>query len=78
MHAYIRQWAIKNLGAGPAATLRIIYGGSANDSNCNSLAIQPDIDGFLVGGASLKGAAFVKIIHSGTHKAQHRLAAGAK
>ena len=35
---------------------RIIYGGSVNDQNCTELAKQPDIDGFLVGGASLKPA----------------------
>lgn len=35
---------------------RIIYGGSVNDQNCTELAKQQDIDGFLVGGASLKPA----------------------
>lgn len=70
VHAFIRKWATSQLGASVASTLRIIYGGSANENNCDMLATQPDIDGFLVGGASLKGPAFVKIIQSGTVKAQ--------
>jgi len=37
-----------------AASTRIQYGGSANAGNCAELIAQPDIDGFLVGGASLK------------------------
>ena len=34
--------------------VRIIYGGSANEKNCKALGDLPDVDGFLVGGASLK------------------------
>jgi triosephosphate isomerase len=37
-----------------ANATRIIYGGSVTDTNCGDLIIKPDIDGFLVGGASLK------------------------
>ncbi len=44
--------------------LRIIYGGSVNDGNAADLAGQEDIDGFLVGGASLKGPAFVTIANA--------------
>ncbi len=58
----------RKLGQNTASTLRIIYGGSVTDANCAELASQPDIDGFLVGGASLKGAAFLKIIAA--HKAK--------
>ena len=39
-----------------AEETRIIYGGSVNEKNCRDLAKQSDIDGFLVGGASLKPA----------------------
>ena len=39
-----------------AETTRILYGGSVTEKNCGDLAKQPDIDGFLVGGASLKPA----------------------
>jgi triosephosphate isomerase len=58
----------EKLGSETASTLRIIYGGSVNDQNCMELASQPDIDGFLVGGASLKGSSFLTIIAS--HKAK--------
>ena len=44
-------------------TTRIIYGGSVSASNCKELGAQPDIDGFLVGGASLKKD-FIDIIHA--------------
>jgi len=54
----------EKLGAQTASTLRIIYGGSVSDSNCTELAQQPDIDGFLVGGASLKSGAFLTIVGS--------------
>merc|ERR1712203_1351554 len=42
------------MGAGVAEAIRIQYGGSANAANAPDLSAQPDIDGFLVGGASLK------------------------
>jgi len=41
---------------------RILYGGSVNEKNCKDLAKQPDIDGFLVGGASLKPACETAIL----------------
>ncbi|XP_022748055.1 triosephosphate isomerase, chloroplastic-like isoform X2 [Durio zibethinus] len=47
-----------------ASKTRIIYGGSVNGSNCVELAKQEDIDGFLVGGASLKGPEFATIVNS--------------
>jgi triosephosphate isomerase (TIM) len=46
----------------------ILAGGSVNDANSSDLATREDIDGFLVGGASLKGQAFVKIINSSKAK----------
>jgi triosephosphate isomerase (TIM) len=63
-HAWLRDWVTKNLSADIADTLRIIYGGSVKGSNCADLASQPDIDGFLVGGASLNGAEFIKICNA--------------
>lgn len=56
VHAAIRSWLAKEVGKTAAAETRIIYGGSVNEKNCKELATQPDIDGFLVGGASLKPA----------------------
>jgi len=53
-HAHNRSWLTENVNADVAAAMRIQYGGSANAGNCAELIAQPDIDGFLVGGASLK------------------------
>ncbi|KAK3029015.1 hypothetical protein RJ639_040067 [Escallonia herrerae] len=56
VHAALRDWLSKNISADVASKTRIIYGGSVNGGNCAELAKEEDIDGFLVGGASLKGA----------------------
>ena len=56
VHAAIRHWLAKNVSKDAAEKTRIIYGGSVSNKNCKELAKQPDIDGFLVGGASLKPA----------------------
>ena len=53
-HCFIRMWIAKNVSREIAVTTRIQYGGSANAKNASGLICQPDIDGFLVGGASLK------------------------
>jgi len=53
-HAAIRKWIAENVSEECAAGIRIQYGGSANAKNAPELSAQPDIDGFLVGGASLK------------------------
>ncbi|KAJ6424940.1 hypothetical protein OIU84_025668 [Salix udensis] len=63
VHLELRKWLHDSVGAEVAATTRIIYGGSVNGANCRELAAQPDIDGFLVGGASLKPE-FADIIRS--------------
>jgi triosephosphate isomerase len=64
VHAYVRQWVAAHAGTPVAAKLRLLYGGSVTDANCIELAEQADVDGFLVGGASLKGAAFVTICNA--------------
>ena len=56
VHAAIRKWLADEVSGEAAENTRIIYGGSVNEKNCGELASQPDIDGFLVGGASLKPA----------------------
>ena len=53
-HAFIRGWIAENVNDDVAAALRIQYGGSANAKNVGELIAQQDIDGFLVGSASLK------------------------
>jgi len=62
-HADIRSYLSKAISANVAKSTRIIYGGSVNAKNCRELAQQPDIDGFLVGGASLKPE-FVDIVNA--------------
>ena len=63
VHKGIREWIAKELGSEAAEKTRIIYGGSVSEKNCKELAKEADIDGFLVGGASLKPA-FVDIINA--------------
>jgi len=63
VHAAIRSWLEEKVSPEAAEATRILYGGSVTDKNSKELAIQPDVDGFLVGGASLKPA-FVDIINS--------------
>lgn len=67
-HAGIRAWARDTVGAEVADATRIIYGGSVNGGNCGGLIGQPNIDGFLVGGASLKPE-FLDIVKSAAVKA---------
>ena len=55
-HAEIREWLGKNVSKEAQDSVRILYGGSANAKNAADLISQADIDGFLVGGASLKPA----------------------
>jgi triosephosphate isomerase len=50
------------LGEEAAATIRILYGGSANDKNIGELMAQPDIDGALIGGAALKVESYVSMV----------------
>jgi triosephosphate isomerase len=52
-HRQIREWVAENVSAEVADSVRIIYGGSVKGSNCRTLIACPNIDGFLVGGASL-------------------------
>jgi len=61
MHRYIRM-RLAELGSLDAEQVRLLYGGSVKAANAPSLFSQPDIDGALVGGASLDGAEFAQII----------------
>jgi len=63
VHAALRKWLADNISADVSASLRIQYGGSVTAANAKELASQPDIDGFLVGGASLKPE-FVNIVNA--------------
>lgn len=54
VHKMLRKWLADNVSEPVSKSTRIIYGGSVSAANCKDLAKQPDVDGFLVGGASLK------------------------
>ena len=65
MHEFIRREVLENLfGAVVANQVCILYGGSVNSGNADDLFSQPDIDGGLIGGASLKLDDFTSIIHA--------------
>lgn len=63
VHSYLRDVLKQNVNADVAESTRIIYGGSVNATNCRDLAAEADIDGFLVGGASLKPE-FAQIVNA--------------
>ncbi|EAW88721.1 triosephosphate isomerase 1, isoform CRA_a, partial [Homo sapiens] len=63
VHEKLRGWLKSNVSDAVAQSTRIIYGGSVTGATCKELASQPDVDGFLVGGASLKPE-FVDIINA--------------
>jgi len=60
--AYIRQWIADKYHAAAADKIIILYGGSVTAENTQDLLAQPDIDGLLIGGASLDPHSFAKII----------------
>jgi triosephosphate isomerase len=62
VHRDLRKWLSERYNPTIAGAVRIQYGGSVNAENAASLLGQPDIDGALVGGASLKAPAFLAIV----------------
>jgi len=62
VHEQIRAFLKETVSANVAENIRIIYGGSVNQKNAKELGTLPDVDGFLVGGASLKPE-FVEILN---------------
>lgn len=62
VHKFIRELLVKMHNEEVAETVRIQYGGSVKPENIAELMVQPDIDGALVGGASLKADSFVSIV----------------
>ncbi len=63
VHSFVRQLINETYGESVAASVRILYGGSVKPDNIDSLMAQPDIDGGLVGGASLKAGDFVRLVN---------------
>ena len=64
VHAFIREQIARAYDAEVANNTTILYGGSANAQNARELFSQPDVDGGLIGGASLKSRDFTEIIKS--------------
>jgi len=62
IHQFIRKWLTNNYSKRIAENLPILYGGSAKPQNINDLLEQPDIDGGLIGGASLDIEKFSEMI----------------
>jgi len=62
MHAHIRSQLAGKYGAEVAEAISILYGGSVNAGNAKEIFGQPDVDGGLVGGASLKAQDFIQIV----------------
>jgi len=62
VHAGLRSWVRENVSSSVGQRLRLIYGGSVTSLNAAGLKAMPDIDGFLVGGASLKANDFTAIV----------------
>ncbi len=62
-HRFLRALAQTRFGAEAANKIRIIYGGSIKADNAKSLMEQPEIDGFLVGGASLDPVSFAALVN---------------
>jgi triosephosphate isomerase len=64
VHAFIRGLLTKIFGAQPAGRIRILYGGSMKPANAPELLAQKDIDGGLIGGASLEARSFVDLVNA--------------
>jgi triosephosphate isomerase (TIM) len=64
VHLFIRNWLTEQQGEATAARVVVQYGGSVKSDNAAELLACPDIDGALVGGASLKADDFLKIIRA--------------
>jgi triosephosphate isomerase len=63
MHAFIRRVFAERHSERAAQALRILYGGSVKPDNISALMALPDVDGALVGGASLKAESFAQIVN---------------
>ncbi len=71
IHAFIRRWLGENLGPEVAGATRILYGGSAKADNAEALMKETDLDGLLVGTASLDPVAFAELVKNGLKSNVH-------
>lgn len=63
MHAFVRRVFAQKASEAAAGKVRILYGGSVKPDNIGGLMLQPDVDGALVGGASLEADIFAQIVN---------------
>jgi triosephosphate isomerase len=63
-HGWIRRALVRRFGAAQAQQIPILYGGSVNPGNARELAMVPEVDGVLVGGASLDHRSFAEIVNA--------------
>ncbi|MGB5312203.1 MAG: triose-phosphate isomerase, partial [Polyangiales bacterium] len=70
VHGAIRAKLAELKGESWANSVRVLYGGSVKPANADELLAQPDIDGALVGGASLSASDFIPIIDAGARRAE--------
>lgn len=68
VHAYVRGLLTDLFGEIPGSSIRILYGGSMKPENASGLLSQPDVDGGLIGGASLNAKSFCSIVDSAIDK----------
>ena len=64
VHAYVRGLLVDLFGDAAGSGVRILYGGSMKPENASGLLSQPDVDGGLIGGASLNAKSFCAIVDS--------------
>jgi len=64
MHAHIRQLVADKYGKEVAAQMSIVYGGSVKPANAAEIFAKPDVDGGLIGGASLQASDFIAIVEA--------------
>ena len=67
VHHFVREWIAETFGRETADLIRILYGGSVKPDNVKDLMSMKDIDGALVGGASLKAESFIPLIKFGNY-----------
>jgi len=75
MHSYIRRLLNEQYGETVGQKIQIIYGGSVKPDNIAQLTAKPNLDGALVGGASIKAESFIQIV---TNASQQETASPAK
>ena len=66
VHAFCRKFLAQQFGSDASQKIRILYGGSVKPDNAAKLMEENDIDGFLVGSASLSADSFAKIVNNST------------